>query len=106
MKDRFVDDLRYASAFAREKASLQGWGAVKIRFMLRGKGIDEATVGRALEEIDPAKASAKLEKVVREKNRTLEGDPQRKLKLIKFALGRGYSYDEVEKALRTLEESS
>ena len=102
VKDRFVDDLRYASAFAREKASLQGWGAVKIRFMLRGKGIDEATVGRALGEIDPAK----LEKVVREKNRTLEGDPQRKLKLIKFALGRGYSYDEVEKALRTLEESS
>lgn len=106
VKDRFVDDLRYASAFAREKASLQGWGAVKIRFMLRGKGIDEATVSQALGEIDPAKASAKLEKVVREKNRTLEGDPQRKLKLIKFALGRGYSYDEVEKALRTLEESS
>ena len=71
VKDRFVDDLRYASAFAREKASLQGWGAVKIRFMLRGKGIDEATVGQALGEIDPAKASAKLEKVVREKNRTL-----------------------------------
>ena len=32
--DRFVDDLRYASAFAREKASLQGWGPVKISFQL------------------------------------------------------------------------
>ena len=37
--DRFVDDRRYAAAFAREKSSLQGWGTVKIRFQLRGKGI-------------------------------------------------------------------
>ena len=29
--DRFVSDLRYAGAFAREKASLSGWGPVKIR---------------------------------------------------------------------------
>jgi regulatory protein len=31
IKDKYVDDLRYASAFAREKASIQGWGEVKIR---------------------------------------------------------------------------
>ena len=43
--DRFVSDLRYASAFARE---------------------------------------------------TLEGDPQARLKLIKFALSRGYEYDEIK----------
>ena len=48
--DRFVDDLRYASAFAREKASLQGWGPVKISFQLRGKGIPEETVRAALAE--------------------------------------------------------
>ena len=41
--ERYVDDARYAAAFAREKSSLQGWGAVKIRFQLKGKGIaDEA----------------------------------------------------------------
>ena len=36
-EDRYVDDARYAAAFAREKASLQGWGPVKIRFQLRGR---------------------------------------------------------------------
>ena len=50
--DRFVDDLRYASAFAREKASLQGWGPVKITFQLRGKGIPDETIREALAEID------------------------------------------------------
>ena len=31
--DKFVDDLRYASAFAREKSAISGWGAQKISFM-------------------------------------------------------------------------
>ena len=39
VRDRYVDDARYAQAFAREKASLQGWGPVKIRFQLRAKGL-------------------------------------------------------------------
>lgn len=100
--DRFVDDARYASAYAREKASLQGWGPVKIRFQLRGKGVPEAAIQAALEEIEPQKASDKLEKLLAAKFRTLEGDPQCKLKLIKFALSRGYEYDQVEAALKTL----
>lgn len=102
--NRFVDDLRYASAFAREKASLQGWGPVKISFQLRGKGIPEETVRAALAEIDEGKAASKLEKVVADKYRLLREDPQCRLKLLKFALGRGYNYDEasaaVEKAMK------
>jgi regulatory protein len=102
--DRFVDDLRYASAFAREKASLQGWGPVKIAFQLRGKGIPDETIRIAMEDIDPGKASAKLEKTVADKYRLLREDPQCRLKLLKFALGRGYGYDEasaaVEKAMK------
>ncbi len=104
VKDRFVDDRRYAAAFAREKSTLQGWGTVKIRFQLRGKGIPEETVHAALAEIDEGKAASKLEKVVADKYRLLREDPQCRLKLLKFALGRGYNYDEasaaVEKAMK------
>ena len=99
VKERYVDDLRYASAFAREKSSLQGWGEVKIRFQLRGKGIPEATITEALGEIDKDKAADKLARLLAEKYKTLQGDPQCKLKLIRFALGRGYGYDEVDPAV-------
>lgn len=102
VSERFVDDGRYAAAFSREKSSLQGWGAVKIRFMLRSKGIPDEIISAALEEIDPGKAERKLDKLVSDKARLLEGDPQKRLKLLKFALGRGYSYDEVEKAIDRL----
>ena len=95
LQDRFVDDLRYASAFAREKAGLQGWGSVKIRFMLSGKGISREIIDAALKEVEPEKAAAKLRRVVEEKYRVLKEDPQCRLKLLKFVLSRGYTYDEV-----------
>ncbi|MBQ9193767.1 MAG: RecX family transcriptional regulator [Bacteroidales bacterium] len=98
-KDRFVDDLRYAAAFAREKSSLQGWGAVKIRFLLRGKGIPDGTISEALQEVDPAKAASKLEKLAADRYRILKDDPQCRLKLLKTLLSRGYGYDEVEAAV-------
>lgn len=99
VKDKFVDDRRYAAAFAREKAALQGWGAVKIRFQLRGKGVADDIITEALQEIDPEKAASKLDKLTAERYRLLQGDPQCKLKLLKALLARGYGYDEVEAAV-------
>lgn len=100
VKDRFVDDRRYAAAFAREKSSLQGWGAVKIRFQLRGKGIADEIVSEALQEIDSEKAASKLDKLAADRYRLLKDDPQCRLKLLKALLSRGYSYDEVEDAVK------
>ena len=102
VSEGYVDDLRYASAFAREKASLTGWGAAKISFALGGKGIARDVISQALAEIDADKASDKLERLLAARFRTLQGDPQCKLKLLKFGLGRGYSYDEVGPAVERM----
>ena len=100
ISEKYVDNARYASAFAREKAAIQGWGPVKIRFQLRTKGVSEADIAAGLAEVEPAAAADKLSRVLAAKARTLEGDPQRRLKLIKFGLSRGYEYDAVEAALK------
>ena len=100
--DKYVDDARYASAYAREKAGLQGWGPVKIRFQLRARGVSDAVIASALREIEPEKAESRLEKLLAAKARTLEGDPQFRLKLLKFALSRGYEYDTVEAVLKKI----
>ena len=102
VEEKYVDDVRYAEAFAREKAGLQGWGPVKIRFQLRAKGISEEIVAAALEEVEPEKAADKLERLLAAKARTLEGDPQFRLKMLKFGLSRGYEYDAVEEALKKI----
>lgn len=96
VEERYVDDLRYASAFARDKSSISGWGRVKISHMLSAKGISRDIIKEALEEIDEEKASSRLDKLLQSKARSLKDDPQAKLKLLRFALGRGYGYDEVK----------
>ena len=95
IKEKYVDDLRFATAFARDKASIAGWGEVKIRYMLSAKGISRDVITQALEEVDDFKASARLVKLLENKYKSLKDDPQCRLKLIRFALGRGYSYDEI-----------
>ena len=95
-KEKYVDNARYARAFAREKATIQGWGPVKIRFQLKAKGVSEEIIRAAIEEVDEEKQADKLRKVLLSKARTLEGDPRLRLKLLRFGLSRGYDYDTVE----------
>lgn len=102
VKEKYIDELRYASAFARDKSSIAGWGAVKIRYMLSAKGIPEGLVAQALEEIDGEKAVSRLDKLMENKFRSLKEDPQCRLKMLRFGLGRGYGYDEVSSVVDRL----
>lgn len=101
-EEKFLSDLRYATAFARDKASLSGWGEVKIRYALSAKGISRADIEAALSEIDSGSAEEKMRKVLEVKYRMLREDPQCYLKLLRFALGRGYAYDEVVHVVESL----
>ncbi len=94
-EDGFVDDGRYAAAFARDKSSLGGWGPVKIRGALRAKGVSEEIIASALGSVDATRSSERMTAVLRSRYRALEGDPQAKLKLLRYALARGYTYDQV-----------
>lgn len=95
----FVDDVRYARAFASDKSSLSGWGPAKIRFALRSKGIPSESIEQALSGTDGEKAAVRLQRLLCAKWKTLRDDPYGKFKLIRYALSRGYEYCDVEDAV-------
>lgn len=99
VREKYIDEIRYSSAFARDKASIAGWGETKIRYMLSAKGIPRDTIFLALEEIDEGKAAGRLEKLMENKFKSLKDDPQCRMKMLRFALGRGYGYEEVSSVL-------
>lgn len=101
-QEKYIDDLRYATAFARDKSSISGWGESKIRYMLSSKGISREVILQALENIDDSKASARLEKLMENKARALRDDPQAKMKMLRFGLGRGYSYEDVAEIVEVI----
>lgn len=94
--EKYLDEKRYASAFARDKSALQGWGIQKIRAALQAKRVEKEAIEYGLQQIEPEKASKKLRSVLEAKFKTLKGEPQKKKEsLLRFGLGRGYSYGEI-----------
>ena len=70
-------------------------GTMKIDYDEGALGPEEI-IRAALEEVDEGKQADKLRKVLEAKARTLAGDPQFRLKLLRFGLARGYDYDAVQ----------
>ena len=100
VREGYVDDARYARAFARDKSALQGWGSLKIKLALQRKGIGAAAIDAAIGEIDAKAAGARMEQVLRAKWKALdrEADPARKeAKFYRYALARGYGYEEIKR---------
>ena len=52
IENRFLDEVRFASAFARDKFNIEGWGRVKIAYQLRMKRISSEAIEEALSHID------------------------------------------------------
>ena len=51
--EKFINDARYAGSFTRDKYRFNRWGRIKIRAMLRSKGIAENDIENALVRMYP-----------------------------------------------------
>lgn len=100
VRDRFIDDSRYAEAFVREKLRLSGWGGYKIRTALQRKRIDRALIDAALAEADRSGMDERLRRQLERKARTAKYTTQYELKtkLIRYGLSLGYDYETVVEA--------
>ena len=108
IRDRFIDDGRYATAFVREKLRLSGWGEYKIRAALTRKGIDRALIDRELAGFDREGMHERLQAQLARKARTVRQAAPRELKakLIRYGLSLGYDYGTVIETVSTMIEDN
>lgn len=98
---RFVDDSRYARAFAADKVRFAGYGRLKIRMALVAKRIPSPLIAEALESIDNDEYSAALMKVARSRAASLDlDDYDDRAKLYRRLVSRGYESSLVSKAIQ------
>ncbi len=97
IRDRFIDDARYADAFVREKLRLSGWGEYKLRTALQRKGIARETIDAALRQIDRTGMIDRLAEQLARKARSTRAATayELKTKLIRYGLSLGYDYETV-----------
>lgn len=105
---RFIDDRRFAGAFARDKSALAHWGARRIAMALRAKGITQEIAAEAIGEIDPEVFAASLRRLLEAKLRaspSLTASPQGRAKLYAAALRAGFLSQEIFRAMRSLRQN-
>ena len=97
--EKYIDEARYAIAYVKDKVRFSHWGRVKIKVMLRMQHISEADISNAFELLDEEEYLGVLEGVIESKRRTLsETDSYAsRVKLIRFALQRGFEMHEITK---------
>ncbi len=91
----FLNEERYAEAYAKDKFRFNGWGATKIAVMLRAKGLSDETISHAVALIDKSEYSEKCLSLMRSKRKSITDSDKRivAMKLIRFAAGRGFDYE-------------
>jgi len=91
-EQRFLDDRRYAHAYVRDKFNFNGWGRLKLAFMLKVKEIERADIEDALTEIDDEAYEQRLLQLLQSRAREMQGREPRAMRaaLMRFAAQRGF----------------
>ena len=102
-QEGFLDEQRYAQAFANDKMRFQGWGKLKIRAALAQKRLSSRAIHEALDGLDEEIYRQTLLKLAEKKRRELRKEPDEQVlrqKLSRFLAGRGFSLDEIQSVVR------
>ena len=102
----FINDLTFSEFFV-ETASAMGQGASLIKRKLKEKGVDQETIDRALLSYTPEDRANNASAFIIRKNSSLKKYPpkERRDKLIKSAVSKGYTISEATDVIdRLLEE--
>jgi regulatory protein len=105
ISNRFLDEERFAEAFASGKFRIKKWGKIKIRQHLKQKFVSDYSIKKGLASINMDEYYAMLEKLATTKLRELHNERdswRKKTKVLRFLASKGYEQDlifEVTKGL-------
>lgn len=91
--ENYLNEQRYALAFAGGKFRIKYWGRVKIKYELKRKRIGEYCINEALNSIEEEEYKKTLQKLLNTKEKTLKNERDGFLKQQKiraYLLQKGY----------------
>ena len=104
-QEKFLDEKRFCKAFVNDKIKYNKWGSLKIKYELKKKNIPEPIINDILSEVNLKEIKEQLSLLLLSKRKTVKGknNYEIKQKLIRFAVGRGYTLEDIQNALSLLE---
>lgn len=101
LKEKYIDNSRFARAYCHDKFCYNHWGRVKIRQMLRHLRLSDEEIKEGMEAIQDEPYLEMLQNALQGKDRTLKDTDkyQRKAKLVRHLLSRGFETELVVDAV-------
>jgi regulatory protein len=101
IKERYVDDERYAQAFVKDKIRYNKWGRRKVEQALWQKRVDEDIRKRVLNDVNDDEYLSVLRPLLKQKRKTIKAknDYELNQKLMRFAVGRGFTFDIIRQCI-------
>jgi len=102
--EKYLDDERFARAYVKDKFRFNHWGKQKIAHMLRAKNISSEIMDLAFEEIEDEGYSEELRKLLIDKEKSIKAKDKfdKRNKLMRFAMGRGFESNQIYAVLKEL----
>jgi len=95
IEEDYLNEERYAMAFAGGKFRIKQWGKVKIEHALKQKGVSSYSLKKAMAAIPEADYSATFKKLYRIKKQSLSAEKNifvKRTKLRNYLLQKGFEY--------------
>ena len=101
IQSNFLNEERFVEAYVKGKFKIRSWGKQKITQGLKLAGINQKLISLSIQEIKFEDYIKTIQRLAEKKMKTLkEGtDFEKKIKTQRYLLSKGYSFDEVNKAL-------
>ncbi len=102
IQHNFLNEERFAHAFAGGKFRAKKWGRKKIVYQMKAKGINDKLIEAALGDIKAEDYTQSLQDLIEKKDRNMkEKDPYKKMpSLTRYLLSKGYEMDLVVEQLK------
>ena len=102
--ENFLNEERFAKAYAGGKFRIKQWGRKKIKMELKQKQVSDYCIRKGLEEIDEEDYAAVLLKLTEKKYESLKGetDIKRRYKTMQYLLQRGFESTLISDALEQI----
>ena len=104
IEENYLNEERFAIAFAGGRFRIKKWGRVKIKYELKQKQVSEYSIKKSLKQIDESEYLGVLTKLAEEKYIALKGEQYlvRKKKTMDYLLQKGYETELVHKTISLL----
>ncbi len=102
--DGFLNEERFAKAYAGGKFRMKKWGKLKIKNKLEFLGLTKNCIQRGLKEIEPADYSKTLKALIKKKSDESKEENffKKRDKVARFVIGKGYEPELVREYVRDL----